>query len=108
MVIAHRFAWLIEQLEHDQVINAMPEVVSHDCDNPICQNPTHLRVGTAITNRQEWAARRTIPGSPLRDLRGARGRAEALRAAAKTKATDLTAVIDNGKGAVDRLQERLW
>lgn len=107
VVIAHRFAWLIDQLEHDQDITAMPAVISHDCDNPICQNPAHLRVGDATTNRREWAARRDIPGSPLRDLRGARGRAEALRDAARTRA-DLAAVIDDGKGDVDRLQQQLW
>ena len=108
VVIAHRFAWLVDQLDHGHAVTAMPTLVSHDCDNPICQNPAHLRVGTATTNRREWAARRDVPGSPLRDLRGARGRAEALRNAAKTRATDLTAVIDDGKGAVDRLQEQLW
>lgn len=107
VVIAHRFAWLIDQLEHHQVVTTMPDVVSHDCDNPICQNPSHLRVGTATSNRREWVARRDIPGSPLRDLRGARGRAEALRDAAKTRA-DLATVIDDGMGDVDRLQERLW
>lgn len=107
VVIAHRFAWLVDQLEHHHVVTNMPEVVSHDCDNPICQNPSHLRVGTATSNRREWVARRDIPGSPLRDLRGARGRAEALRDAAKTRA-DLAAVIDDGMGDVDRLQERLW
>ena len=108
VVIAHRFAWLVDQLDHGHAVTSMPTLVSHDCDNPICQNPAHLRVGTATTNRREWAARRDVPGSPLRDLRGARGRAEALRNAAKTRATDLTAVIDDGKGAVDRLQEQLW
>ena len=107
VVIAHRFAWLIDQLDQGHDVPAMPAVVSHDCDNPICQNPSHLRVGTATSNRREWMARRDIPGSPLRDLRGARGRAEALRDAAKTRA-DLATVIDNGLGAVDRLQERLW
>lgn len=107
VVIAHRFSWLVDQLERGQIVTKMPAVISHDCDNPICQNPAHLRVGTATSNRREWAARRTVPGSPLRDLRGARGRAIALRNAAKTEA-DLTKVTDEGMGAVDRLQEPLW
>ncbi|MDO5066358.1 MAG: hypothetical protein Q4D96_03655 [Propionibacteriaceae bacterium] len=107
VVIAHRFAWLIDQLERNQDVTEMPEVISHDCDNPLCQQPAHLRIGTATTNRREWAARRTIPGSPLRDRRGSRGRAEALRDAVKTRA-DLAAAIDDGMGAVDRLQEQLW
>lgn len=108
VVIAHRFAWLVDQLDHGHAVTAMPTVVSHDCDNPICQTPAHLRAGTATTNRREWSARRDIPGSPLRDLRGARGRAQALRDAAKAKATDLATVIDDGMGTVDLLQEQLW
>lgn len=107
VVIAHRFSWLVDQLEHGQIVTAMPAVISHDCDNPICQNPAHLRVGTATSNRREWAARRTVPGSPLRDLRGARGRAIALRNAAKTRA-DLAAVIDDGLGDIDHFQDQLW
>ena len=107
VVIAHRFAWLVDQLDHGHAVTAMPAVISHDCDNPICQNPAHLRVGTATSNRREWAARRTVPGSPLRDLRGARGRAIALRNAAKTRA-DLAAVIDDGLGDIDHFQDQLW
>ena len=42
VVIAHRFSWLVDQLERGQIVTKMPAVISHDCDNPICQNPAHL------------------------------------------------------------------
>lgn len=43
-----------------------------------CQQPTHLRLGTAAENRAEWLARRRDPGSPLADLRGPAGRSRAI------------------------------
>ena len=55
--------------------------VCHTCDNHSCQQPTHLRLGTAAENRAEWVARRRDPGSPLADLRGPAGRSRAIGAA---------------------------
>ncbi len=55
--------------------------VCHTCDNHSCQQPTHLRLGTAAENRAEWVARRRDPGSPLADLRGPAGRSRAVGAA---------------------------
>ncbi|WUV98889.1 HNH endonuclease [Streptomyces sp. NBC_01471] len=54
--------------------------VCHTCDNHSCQQPTHLRLGTAAENRAEWLARRTDPGSPLADLRGPAERSRAIGA----------------------------
>ncbi|MGW0860719.1 hypothetical protein [Streptomyces sp. NPDC002690] len=55
--------------------------VCHTCDHHSCQQPTHLRLGTAAENRAEWIARRRDPGSPLADLRGPAGRSRAIGAA---------------------------
>ncbi|MGX1483185.1 hypothetical protein RKD45_002261 [Streptomyces griseus] len=52
--------------------------VCHTCDNHSCQQPTHLRLGTAAENRAEWLARRRDPGSPLADLRGPAGRSRVI------------------------------
>ncbi|WP_240120897.1 HNH endonuclease [Streptomyces sp. MUM 2J] len=55
--------------------------VCHTCDNHSCQQPTHLRLGTAAENRAEWLARRRDPSSPLADVRGPAGRSRAIGAA---------------------------
>ncbi|MGW5396674.1 hypothetical protein [Streptomyces sp. NPDC003952] len=57
----------------------MPNAGEHF--NHSCQQPTHLRLGTAAENRAEWVARRRDPGSPLADLRGPAGRSRAVGAA---------------------------
>ena len=75
VVIAHRFAFA---LAHGVDALLATSVVAHSCDNPLCQQPTHLQASTPKSNRREWAARRREAG-PLVDQRGARGRARALR-----------------------------
>lgn len=103
VVIAHRFAWAVAHPG-----DALPPVVAHgDCDNPLCQNPSHLSASTSGENRREWAARRHRPGSALRDVRGARGRARELRDAAREGA-DLEGVIAEGVQTIDRDQFPLW
>jgi hypothetical protein len=42
-------------------------------------NPAHWRCGTAADNSADYQARRNDPMLPLRDSRGARGRAVAIR-----------------------------
>lgn len=78
VVIAHRFAYA---LEHGVVELESVPVLGHRCDNPLCQKlgSKHVQVSTHARNRQEWAARRHTIGNPLRDSRGARGRAKEIR-----------------------------
>lgn len=55
------------------------EQVRHQCDESSCQNPAHLLAGVAADNTADWVERRHLPGNPLRDRRGAAGRAVAIR-----------------------------
>ncbi len=46
----HRIAWILHH-------NAMPPrgmVVMHLCENPLCYEPTHLRLGTQSENMRHW------------------------------------------------------
>ena len=56
-------------------------LLGHRCDNPLCQviGPGHVEASSAWRNRQEWLMRRHTIAGPLRDARGARGRARAVR-----------------------------
>ena len=83
------------------------QAIRHICDEPSCQEPTHWLAGTIQENTAEWATRRHVPGSPLRDMRGPRGRAEALRYAARHQ-LDLDAVAVAGTPANDYLQHQLF
>ncbi len=103
VVVAHRFGWLINAGEDA----ALPEVVRHSCDNPICQNPLHLVAGTWSENRLDDVARRGVPGAVLNDVRGAGARARALRDAARA-GEDLDQVAARGLSALDRYQSPLW
>ena len=102
VVIAHRFAWVLSHPDEE-----VPAVVRHGCDNPLCQNPAHLQPGDATENRRDYFARRGVPGSPLNDVRGSRGRAAALRAAARNSGRIEGAVAD-GLSVLDRDQPPLW
>lgn len=102
VVIAHRFGWATAHPGEP-----IPELVGHECDNPLCQNPAHWSASTHAKNRAEWAARRHRLGSPLRDTRGARGRARELRDGilAGRSPAELEQV---GLTDVDRDQLPLW
>ncbi|RMI13229.1 hypothetical protein EBM89_05240 [Cellulomonas triticagri] len=102
VVIAHRFAYA---LAHPDA--ALPEVLAHTCDESSCQKPAHLAPSDPDDNRAQWVARRSTPGSPLRDTRGARGRAAAVRAALRTGG-DASASAAAGAPAVDAGQGSLW
>ena len=57
-------------------------VVRHACDEPFCQNFAHWQSGGPSENLNDWLRRRWNPASALNDMRGARGRAAAVRDAA--------------------------
>lgn len=104
VVLGHRFGYGL-RFGYDQLI-AAPAVRHYICDNPLCQNVQHLRLGTNGDNAHDWATRRHTLGSPLRDTRGALGRARALRAAARNQ-TDLDAATRVGLCELDRYQPPL-
>ena len=103
-MIAHRFGYALAYGAAN-----LPELLAHQCDNPLCQNPgpDHLRPATSAANSAEWASRRHTIGSPLRDLRGSHGRAIALRTAARD-GLDLAPVAEAGLGVLDTNQAPLW
>lgn len=79
----------------------------HRCDEASCMEMTHWVAGTVQANTTDWSVRRHSPGSPLRDTRGPRGRALALRNAALT-GHDLDEEAAVGMLEMDRLQSPLW
>lgn len=102
VVIAHRFGYALAYPGEP-----LPPVVAHECDNPLCQSPHpgHMHPSTPGDNRREWAERRWRIGGPLRDSRGARGRAQALREAVRTGA-NLAEAAAGGAPTLD--QDMLW
>ena len=58
-------------------------VLAHQCDNPLCQNPRCWRESNHRANSREYAYRRDVVRGALTDTRGARGRARAVRDAAR-------------------------
>ena len=102
VVIAHRFGYA---LAHPG--EPLPPVVAHGCDNPLCQSPHlgHMHASTPGENRREWAERRWRIGGPLRDGRGARGRAQALREAVRAGSSMAEATAE-GVSVLD--QGTLW
>lgn len=102
VAIAHRLGWAIAHPGEE-----VPALVGHGCDNPLCQRPVHWRDSSLGMNRAEWAARRHRIGSPLRDKRGALGRALAIRAALLA-GEGPKAISAQGLQASDRDQLPLW
>jgi hypothetical protein len=108
VVIAHRFAYALEY--GVETLMAVP-VLGHRCDNPLCQRvgDGHVETSSAWRNRQEFLIRRHTIGGPLRDARGARGRARALRDALRADPTGAEAAEAMGAGLVaDAAQMPLW
>ena len=102
-VIAHRYGFA---LEHGVGELLRADKVTHRCDEPLCQEPAHWRAGTNSSNLQEFHDRKLTPGSPLRDVRGARGRAVALRDGLRA-GTSLMTVFTAGQPSGDLLQDQL-
>lgn len=81
VVIAHRFGYALRY-----GVDALLDVplIAHRCDNPLCQNPSCWEASNHRHNGQDASRRRDIVRGPLADVRGARGRARAVRDAAKS------------------------
>lgn len=103
VLAAHRVGYA---LHHGIDALLAHELIRHLCDEPSCQTPTHWQAGTIQENTAEWGARRHTPGSPLRDTRGPRGRALALRTAA-LNGHPLDPIARLGTPAGDYLQDPL-
>lgn len=81
VVIAHRFGYCLRY-----GVDALLDVplIAHRCDNPLCQNPACWEPSNHRHNGRDRSRRRDIVRGPLADIRGARGRAHAVRDAAKS------------------------
>ena len=90
VVIAHRFGYAA--LNGVDALLQVP-VLAHQCDNPLCQNPRCWRESNHRANSREYAYRRDVVRGALTDTRGARGRARAVRDAARAGAEISQAVL---------------
>jgi hypothetical protein len=83
IVTAHVYAY---QLRHGALpaAEARQVVIRHTCDETSCQAWEHLIIGTQPDNVWDYIARRGRADGPLADMRGARGRAVAVRTAILT------------------------
>jgi hypothetical protein len=87
-------------------------IVRHRCDEAGCQNPGHWILGDRLQNLLDFQARRGLTGHPLADVRGAAGRAVAVRDAILAarpgeEAAAIAAALAPGYPAGGR-QDALW
>lgn len=73
------------------------ELLSHRCDNTLCQTVSHLSPRVNADSRRGCSQRRHSPMNPLRDQRGARRGAQEIRDAARG-ASDVLKVGKDGLG----------
>jgi hypothetical protein len=90
VVIAHRFGYAALH-GVDALLNV--PLLAHQCDNPLCQNPRCWRESNHRANGRDYAYRRNNVRGALTDTRGARGRARAVRDAARDGAAISEAVL---------------
>lgn len=81
VVTAHVLGWAIH---HGAAALGPSAVVRHACDETSCQNSNHLLIGERLQNIADFQARRGLSGHALGDVRGAAGRAVAVRDAILT------------------------
>ncbi|WP_433573961.1 hypothetical protein [Streptomyces sp. CA-251247] len=109
VVTAHVLGWAIH---HGAAALGPSAVVRHACDETSCQNPTHLLIGERLQNIADFQARRGLSGHALGDVRGAAGRAVAVRdailtAEAGAQAAAIVAALAAGHPSGER-QDTLW
>ena len=90
VVIAHRPGYAA--LHGVDALLQVP-LLAHQCDNPLCQNPGCWRESNHRANGQDYGRRRDVVRGTLADTRGARGRARAVRDAARNGAAISEAVL---------------
>lgn len=77
-------------------------VIGHRCDESSCQNPAHWELIERAQNDADYRVRRWRRSGPLADVRGAHGRAVAVRAAilaALAEGQDVEAAIAEASAA---------
>lgn len=104
VVIAHRFGYALTY--GVDALLAVP-LIAHRCDVTLCQNPQHWEDSNHRANGRDGHYRRDVVAGPLADTRGARGRAHAIRAAARS-GVDVNAAIAAGLRPVHRDQLSLF
>jgi len=64
-VLAHRASWIIHNGEIPSGNGAHGTVVMHTCDNRLCVNPAHLRLGSQNDNVQDMLSKgRKVTNQP--------------------------------------------
>lgn len=98
VVTAHLIGY---QLHRGVLPDALGDVViGHTCDEPSCQNVCHMEVISRAENDADYRARRHQ--WPLSDVRGAQGRALALREAIRSaldSGGDVESALDEANAA---------
>jgi HNH endonuclease len=79
IITAHRYAYM---REHGPIPASV--IVRHLCDETLCTNAGHLLDGDPAENLEDYLRRRHRAHHPLSDIRGAAGRARAIRDAIRT------------------------
>jgi hypothetical protein len=101
VVTAHVYGY---QLRHGPISPRPGEdpVIGHRCDETSCQNPAHWELIERRVNDADYRQRRYRAGGPLADVRGARGRAVAIRTAiveALAAGADVEAAVEAAAAA---------
>ncbi|RSN51131.1 hypothetical protein DMH08_31365 [Actinomadura sp. WAC 06369] len=101
VVTAHTYGY---QAEYGVIAPRPGEdlVIGHRCDESSCQNPAHWELIPRAQNDADYRARKWRRSGPLADVRGAHGRAVAIRAAilaARAAGRDIDAAIEAAAAA---------
>ncbi|MEU0289293.1 hypothetical protein [Streptomyces sp. NPDC006147] len=110
VVSAHVLGWAIRH--GTDALRGGAVVIRHICDETSCQNPEHWMAGDRLQNILDFQARRNLSGHALADVRGAAGRAVAVRdailaAAPGREADAIAAALAAGHPSGDH-QDALW